>query len=100
MFGGIQEQANAGAYVPFVLWFNFLAGFVYVITGIGLWQGYAWALRFAWAIAGTTALVFAAFAVHVLQGGSFEMRTLAAMTLRLLVWVGIAWTVQKKTARQ
>ena len=28
--------AAAGSYVPFVVWFNFLAGFVYVAAGIGL----------------------------------------------------------------
>ena len=27
----------AGHYVPFVLWFNFLAGFAYVVAGVGLW---------------------------------------------------------------
>jgi len=30
-------RAAAGNFVPFVLWFNFLAGFVYVVAGIGLW---------------------------------------------------------------
>ncbi len=37
LFGGEAARAAAGNYVPFVLWFNFLAGFAYVVAGIGLW---------------------------------------------------------------
>ena len=33
LFGG----ADMGAVVPFVLWFNFLAGFAYVAAGLGFW---------------------------------------------------------------
>ncbi|MEZ4618290.1 MAG: hypothetical protein R2867_22630 [Caldilineaceae bacterium] len=29
-----EAQQLAGNYVPFVLWFNFLAGFAYVIAGL------------------------------------------------------------------
>jgi len=42
-------------------------------------------------IALTTLIVFAAFGVHVFNGGEFESRTVAAMTFRVLVWAGIAW---------
>ncbi|HCF2751418.1 TPA: hypothetical protein NIB35_006709, partial [Pseudomonas aeruginosa] len=34
---GAARQA-AGHYVPFVLWFNFLAGFAYIVAGVGLWM--------------------------------------------------------------
>ena len=82
--------AAAGAYVPFVVWFNFLAGFAYVAAGIGLWLHRRWAARLALALAVLTAAVFAAFGWHVAVGGAFEARTVAAMTLRTLVWAGIA----------
>ena len=36
LFGSEATRAAAGAYVPFVLWFNFLAGFAYVAAGVGL----------------------------------------------------------------
>ena len=41
-------------------------------------------------VAVATALVFLAFGVHVALDGAWERRTLIAMTLRTLVWVGIA----------
>ena len=70
--------------------FNFLAGFAYVIAGVGLWMRRRWATWLAMAIAVATALVFLAFGVHVALGGAWERRTVIAMTLRTLVWVGIA----------
>ena len=84
----------AGQYVPFVLWFNFLAGFFYVAAGLGLWKTNKWAARLAFAIATATLLIFAAFGWHVLSGGAYEMRTVVAMTLRSTIWLiisAIAW---------
>ena len=34
LFGGEAARASAGNYVPFVLWFNFVAGFAYVIEAL------------------------------------------------------------------
>lgn len=90
LFGGEAARAAAGDYVPFVVWFNFLAGFAYVAAGTGLWRWRAWAARLALGIAVATALVFAAFGLYVAGGGAFEARTVAAMTLRTAVWTAIA----------
>jgi hypothetical protein len=86
LFGG----ADMGAVVPLVLWFNFIAGFAYVLAGLGLWRGVPWASTLAVAIAVATAAVFAAFLWHVWRGGAYEARTIGAMALRLVVWTGIA----------
>lgn len=83
-------RVAAGNYVPFVLWFNFLAGFAYTIAGVGLWMRRRWAAWLAIAIAAATALMFSVFGVHVYFGGAWEQRTLIAMSLRTLVWAGIA----------
>ncbi len=88
--GNAAAVTAAGNYVPFVLWFNFVAGFAYVVAGAGLWMQRRWAAWLAVAIAAATALAFAAFGVHVVSGAAYEQRTAVAMTLRLLVWVVIA----------
>jgi hypothetical protein len=88
--GDSAAVTAAGNVVPFVLWFNFVAGFAYVAAGAGLWLRRRWAAWLALAIAATTALAFAALGVHVASGGAYEQRTVAAMTLRLLVWLAIA----------
>ena len=82
-----EAQQLAGNYVPFVLWFNFLAGFAYVIAGIGLWTMKRWGLWLSFAIATTTVLVFGAFGIQIWSGGSYEMRTVGAMGLRALIWI-------------
>ncbi|MCA1299195.1 hypothetical protein [Stappia indica] len=92
LFGGAEARAAAGDIVPFVLWFNFLAGFAYAAAGVGLWRGRRWAVRLSWVILAATLAVFAGFAGHILMGGAFEARTLGAMTVRTLVWAGIVWT--------
>ena len=97
LFGGDAARATAGAYVPFVLWFNFLAGFAYVAAGLALWWRQGWAVGLALGIALATALVFAAFGVYVMNGGAYEMRTVAAMALRTTVWLAIgalAWRMR------
>ena len=90
LIGDAAAVAAAGNYVPFVLWFNFAAGFAYVTAGIGLWLRRRWAAWLAVAIAAATAVAFVALGAHAASGGAYEQRTVIAMTLRLLVWVAIA----------
>ena len=96
--GDEAAVSAAGNYVPFVLWFNFAAGFAYVIAGAGLWMRQRWAVWLAVAIAAATALVFAAFGAHVFSGGLYEKRTVIAMSLRTLVWITIATIAWRRFA--
>jgi len=89
LFGPQMAREAAGAYVPFVVWFNFLAGFAYVAAGIGIWIAATWARGLAGLIAGATVLVALAFAVYVASGGDFEMRTVGALIFRAGVWAAI-----------
>jgi hypothetical protein len=85
-----EARAAAGQYVPFVLWFNFLAGFAYIAAGGALWLQKSWGVWLACCIALGTMLVFAAFAGHVVNGGAYETRTVLAMSARTLSWTIIA----------
>lgn len=100
LFGGEEAARAAGDSVSFVLWFNFVAGFAYVGSGLGLWLRKRWAAQLATVIAATTALVFAAFGVHILTGGAYEARTVGAMVLRTLFWGGMAWTAWRMVLRR
>ena len=100
LFGDEAVRAAAGNYVPFVLWFNFMAGFAYVIAGAGLWMRQRWAAWLAVAIVAATALAFAAFGAHVVSGGAYEQRTLIAMSLRTLVWAAIAAIAWRRLLRR
>lgn len=80
----------AGNYVNFVVWFNFIAGFFYILAGLGFLLNKNWTAKLSTTIAAATVLVFAAFGIHILMDGSFEMRTVIAMSLRSAIWISFA----------
>ena len=90
LFGSLETRADFGNVVPFVLWFNFLAGFVYIVAGAGLLLSRRWAVHTSLLVAVSTILVFVAFGVHVIGGGAFERRTIGALTIRSLFWIAVA----------
>lgn len=90
LFGADRVRELAGAYVTFVVWFNFFAGFFYVIAAIGMLLGRRWALGLSILIAASTALIAVAFSIRVMNGGSFELRTVGALTLRTFFWAGLS----------
>ncbi len=101
LFGDAAARAAVGDSVGYVLWFNFLAGFAYVVAGIGIWRARRWAARMAVVLALATAAVAIAFGFHVLAGGAYEMRTVGAMALRVGFWAAvslIAWKALRPAA--
>ncbi len=95
LFGNEAARAAVGDAVPFVLWFNFLAGFAYVIAGIGLFLRHRPAVWVSIGIFFTTFLVMSAFGLHIARGGAYEMRTVGAMILRSGVWAAISFVAWK-----
>jgi hypothetical protein len=95
LFGGMEARAELGNIVPFVLWFNFLAGFVYVLAGAALLQARHWGAPVAVFLAVSTALVFLAFAAHILTGGAYEARTVGALSIRSLFWIAVALVARR-----
>lgn len=87
------EAGNQGAgnFVPFVLWFNFFAGFAYILAGIMLFRLKSCSRKLSSVIAIATIIVFMIFGVHILNGGAYELRTVIAMTLRSGIWIAIAF---------
>lgn len=99
LFGNEAARIAAGNYVPSLLWFNFLSGFVYIAAGVGLWLRQRWALRLSMALVAAIALAFAAFGMHVLSGGDYEPRTVVVMSARLTVWMVIVVTALRVLSR-
>ena len=94
-------REEAGNYVPFILWFNFLAGFIYILVGIGLFMQKHWAVGGSIFIAAATLVVFMIFGLYIFNDGMYEDRTVAAMSLRSVVWVLISifsyWKIISKS---
>lgn len=95
LFGASAQSASFGNIVPFVLWFNFAAGFAYIAAGYGILRWKRWAAPLTTTIAATTVIVFVALGIHIFLGGTFEARTIGAMSLRSLVWIAMAITVNR-----
>lgn len=90
LFGNVAARTELGNIVPFVLWFNFAAGFVYALAGVALLRAKRWATPLAFGLALSTVLVFLAFIVHIVAGGAFEARTVGALSIRSLFWIAVA----------
>lgn len=95
LFGTSAERASFGDIVPFVLWFNFAAGLAYIAAGYGILRWKRWAAPLTTTIAATTVIVFVALGIHIFLGGTFEARTIGAMSLRSLVWIAMAAIVDR-----
>ena len=90
------DRLAAGNYMPFVVWFNFLAGFIYLVAGAGLWLREQWAIRLSMFIAVATLVVCGAGGIAVLIGQAYEMRTVVAMSLRTFIWSVISLIAYRK----
>lgn len=96
LFGGSAAKAAVGDAVPLVLWFNFLAGFVYIFGAFALYCSTVWGQRTSWVIGICTLLVFAILIVMILCGTPFEPRTIGAMIVRSGFWLAIAVALSKR----
>ncbi len=81
------RQNLVGHYVPFVLWFNFFAGFFYVLTAIALWLMRPWSTWLSLLLATSTIAMLFFLGIHGFNGGHYEMRTVMAMILRSGIWL-------------
>ena len=90
LFGAAAVRTEAGQIVPAIVWFNFLSGFVYVLSGVQLMRWRRSGAVLAMGLAATLLLVGGLFAFHIATGGLFEMRTVMAMLLRLSFWCLVA----------
>lgn len=96
---GVARE-EAGNYIPFVLWFNFLSGFAYLLAGAGLFMQKKWGVWLAVFIVSSTMIIFVLLGLHILNDGLYEFRTVAAMSLRTVVWALIAGFAYWKIIRQ
>jgi hypothetical protein len=92
LFGSPAVRAAAGNAVPFVLIFNFLAGFAYLLGAYAIWISHRLAPAIALTIGLATLAVFAVFIGVAMSGTPYEPRTVGAMALRAAFWliIGVA----------
>ena len=100
LFWSEEARIAAGDYVPAVLWFNFISGFIYVAVGMGFWLKKPWAAWLAIMVAISTIMVFATLLLSIqLSDIAYETRTIGAMTLRSVVWLVLSFLAYKSITK-
>ncbi|MCF7824659.1 MAG: hypothetical protein K9N35_10865 [Candidatus Marinimicrobia bacterium] len=92
-----ETRAVSGDVVLFVLWSNFIMGFAYIAAGMGIFMRRSWAKNLSLAIVAITLFTYAAFGVNIVAGGIWKMKTVKAMAVRTVVWLGIAYHTVSST---
>ena len=96
LFWSEDARIAAGNYIPFVLWFNFVSGFFYIVAGIALYMRQPWVIYLAGAILLGIITVFSALGLSIyIADIAYETRTIAAMFLRTAVWTVITFLSYK-----
>jgi len=96
LFWSEDARIAAGNYIPFVLWFNFVSGFFYIVVGIALYMRQPWVIYLAGAILLGIITVFSALGLSIyIADIAYETRTIAAMFLRFAVWTVITFLSYK-----
>lgn len=90
VFGSPEVWASAGVVITWILYFNFAAGFIYILTGLFALLGRAETKMMAAGLAVANTVMLLLLLGFIATGGAFETRTLAAMILRSGFWVGLA----------
>ncbi len=92
VFSGAQNLFNEevirtqGNIIPVVLWFNFLAGFLYILIAALILKTKRIALRLTAFLSSMNIVVLLYLLNHIYSNGAFEMRTLIAMSFRTAFW--------------
>ena len=97
LFGPQSARDAVGHFVPFVVQFNFVAGFFYLLAGIGIFLGRGWALGLSVLIAVATLITTGFFARHLAAGGAFEMQTVGALGIRSAFWIAVSLILWRKS---
>lgn len=90
IFDWFGIRAKEGDYVPFIVWTNLTAGFLYLIAAFGFFNFQKWTF---WVLSLTAAFLFIALMgllLHIDRGGDFELKTVGAMGFRIVLTIVFA----------
>lgn len=91
LFGSGTTRTLFGDVVQPVLWFNFLSGFAYALAGTGMRAGKRWSVWLSATIFLSILCSGIVLGLHIVDGGAYEVRTVAAMIVRGATWFTISW---------
>lgn len=79
LFGMREKEGN---YVLFVVWANFITGFLYLVASFGFFKRKVWTSAILNVATWVLIAAFAGLLIHIQSGGIYENKTIAAMIFR------------------
>lgn len=92
LFGMREREGN---YVLFVVWANFICGFLYVLSSYGFFIYKKWTSRILRVAFLVLIATFIALAVWIVKGNIYETKTVAAMSFRSVITLALWWIARK-----
>lgn len=96
-FGMREKQGN---YVPFIVWTNFISGFLYLLAAYGLLKTKKWSFKILLDLSIAFVIALIVLALYINYGGAFEIKTVKAMIFRtgftILFFVLVYYNLKKK----
>lgn len=86
MFG---MRAKEGNYVLFVVWANFICGFLYLLAAYGLFKRKTWTSKVLGIAVALLLVTFLGLLIWILNGNIYERKTIVAMTFRTLFTIAL-----------
>ena len=88
-------RAKEGNYVLFVVWANFISGFLYLVASFGFFKGKNWTSVVLSAVTWILIAAFAGLLIHIQTGGLFENKTIGVMIFRIAITIGLLAVARK-----
>ena len=92
LFGMREKEGN---YVLFVVWVNFICGFLYVFSAYGFYQKRKWTISLLLISILILILAFIVLVIWIIDDNPYEMKTIAAMSFRTLFTIGLFLIAKK-----
>lgn len=82
LFDLFDMRKREGNYILYIVWANFICGFIYLIAAYGIFKEKRWAAYLLFLASALLLLVFAELIIHISRGGLYETKTVYAMSFR------------------
>ncbi len=92
LFGMREIQGN---YVLFVVWANFICGFLYIISSFGFFKFRKWTVRILGLAVIILLIAFLGLATWIMKGNIYETKTIAAMSFRTVITITLWWIAKR-----
>lgn len=90
---GMREKE--GNYVLFVVWANFICGFLYLFASFGFFKKKSWTKAIMNQTVYILILTLVVLIVWILKGKPYETKTIIVLSFRIVLTLGLLWVANQ-----